>query len=298
MITKRMLAASLLLGTTAVATGQALAQQNPQLRPSGDWTIAQDGESCTLSRPYAAQEAGDTTLFLRSFGPQAALQASIAGPTMMRGDRRSELVSISFDDATRVDNMAAIASALENLPMVQFQLGIEGRPLAGDAFLARGVVDATTQIVAFLPRAAAQMHLRGPHMAGQTLALADMEQSLALLSACEERLVAAWGYDPAIRTRLARGPELTNASSIREQVRYPANLLINRVSRIVHFRVKVDAEGKASDCVVQSNRTDQQTFRDACRLLVNTGQFAPARDALGLPVPWFWRGSLMLLRFD
>ena len=140
--------------------------------------------------------------------------------------------------------------------------------------------------------------IEAANMARHRFTGGDWAQARILLDGCDAQLQARWGYDRQVQSTLSRMPRLLNGQNVAYWIIYPPNLLLNRVSTIVQFRVKVLANGAAADCVIQTANWDAKATRQTCATLIKNAKFEPALDAAGQPVDALYRGSYMMVMFD
>jgi len=75
-------------------------------------------------------------------------------------------------------------------------------------------------------------------------------------------------------------------------------VVINRSSMIVQLRVDVDAEGRGTECVVQSPPLEPRAQRELCGPFTGGTRFTPARDIAGNAVPGLFRLHYSYFIFD
>lgn len=283
----------------AVSAPLASAAQARELYPAGDWEIESDDESCTISRPFSALGEVDTRLYIRTYGPQAAAQVSISGPSFVRDDSRSIVAQVSFGDEDPDGEVAAIATTFRGAPMVVFQMALP-RPHVDqtNSFGRGGHVERPLRAFVNFDPGARVMTIDAQEMEPQTIRIGAMGDKLAGLHECEQALVDHWGFDHAQQSSLARMPELTNRDRVNYWIIYPPNLMLNRISKIVQFRARVDENGEVDECIIQAPAWNSRYLRQSCRAITQGAQFNPALDANGNPVPALWRATMIFVMFD
>jgi TonB family protein len=114
------------------------------------------------------------------------------------------------------------------------------------------------------------------------LPLAD--RALAALRQCEDDSLRRWGFDPKV-IRSLRTPvkQVESAASWISDADYPDKAIPDGASGSVLTRLKVDADGKVSDCLVVESSGNAMLDETTCRILRTRGRFHPAIDAAGNP---------------
>lgn len=262
------------------------------LTPSSDWQLQEEEESCRISHEF-----GETTLFIRSYGPMGAYKVMIVGPGMLKDDSRARLIQAGFQENGErgMDDLFAIASKSGGLPMLSFQ-AVGPRPVPLFARGSFSTPDAAAGIALNPPTD--ELMIDGPDMQSQLLKTGNMEAPLAMLDGCEDQLLTKWGFDPETEAQLTSHPELTNGQQVGYWIIYPAQLVISHKSAIVQFRVRVDTSGRVSECDVQAPNWKPKDKRQVCRALKKGAEFKPALDADGNPVEALFRASHMMVSFD
>lgn len=109
------------------------------------------------------------------------------------------------------------------------------------------------------------------------------------LGPCHADLLKSWNLDPEIlRTAVNRAaptgwPQrwVTNAD-------YPQQALHRREQGTTTFRVMIGADGKVFDCGILYSSGSKELDNTSCAVMRKRGEFTPARDAGGNPVPDLW----------
>ncbi|TIX51057.1 hypothetical protein [Alteraurantiacibacter aquimixticola] len=295
----------LALLATALALPLPVAAQaaNRMIEPVGQWEIDSDDESCTLVRSFTALEPGDTTMFIRSWGPFTAFRVSVAGPTMQRDDSRAIFARASFGEPEEAKDIVAIGSSYRSGPMVAFQGRVDDtRNGAGTnafgSFIYHLPERPDVNIAVPFTWEATQLYFDGSAMAPQTLRLDAMETARTLMEDCERDLMSEWEFGPPDQTGFARAPVLENPQVVGERMRFPDNVIVNHSSRIVQMRFHVGADGEVLDCEIQYPNWSNGNRRRSCREISDTAEFTPALDATGAPIDSLYRATLFLIRFD
>jgi protein TonB len=87
---------------------------------------------------------------------------------------------------------------------------------------------------------------------------------------------------------------MQDAAEVSWHMKYPEDLLLNRVSGLVELRMTVDAKGRAHDCVVQASTWASRFGEQSCEHLQEIARFDPAPDAQGNPVSGYFHATALL----
>lgn len=277
---------------------QAAGAQEAGIEPAGDWETSSDEESCTLVRSFSVQSAGDTQIYLKSWGPNAPNRVSIVGPTMLRHKGKAVPAVAGFGDSENAE-IYAIASAYGDQPMMQFQAN-GPRRRADLAVHGLGYVYTRDfrEVAVGLDPSSQTLRINAPGMLPHEFSIGPMDQPMEFLRGCEDQLVTMWGYDPAFEKDAQRPPTLNNGRSVAQNLYLPSAYIVNHQSWIAHMRLTVTTEGKVADCVVQSPRFSRKSLRQFCRSIDLHAEFLPALDAAGKPVPALYHASVMFVTAD
>jgi TonB family protein len=108
--------------------------------------------------------------------------------------------------------------------------------------------------------------------------------ALAALRQCEDDSLRRWGLDPkVIRSLRVPVKEVESPAHWVSDADYPDTALQQEASGSVLTRLKVDATGLVSDCLVVESSGNAALDETTCRILRKRGRFHPAIDADGKP---------------
>lgn len=110
--------------------------------------------------------------------------------------------------------------------------------------------------------------------------LGPMDALGKVLDACNADLLATWGFPLADQGRMATRPTW-EPTKVFTSADYPADALKDRRSGTVWVRYAVDAEGRASDCVVRRSSLTPSLDAATCRIITTRARFTPALDKAG-----------------
>jgi TonB family protein len=116
------------------------------------------------------------------------------------------------------------------------------------------------------------------------LPLPQADKALAALRECEDDSLRSWGLDPKV-IRSLRTPvkQVESAADWLSDSDYPDQAIRDEASGSVLTRLKVDADGRVSDCLVVESSGNALLDETTCRILRTRGKFHPAIDAGGNP---------------
>jgi TonB family protein len=257
------------------------------------WDLRRTPESCYLFRSFATV-AGKMDVRIQSYGPTTPYHFILHGPGMLLRKDRAEKADIAFGDHVPEAQTIVLVGEANDLPMVIFAAG-PARPSSHINMLSwfYAGTGGPAYLRAPLDPNAGTLSVRLPDSDPLALDLGPMREEYARLDACAQGLSDTWsqaiwsGADPAT------APEMIDPQATLQLIRFPAVLAINRVSGLVELRMKVDANGRARDCVVQSSSGSSQFGEQSCDAVMKKARFEPAHDAQGNPVAALYQTAIM-----
>ena len=261
--------ALLLLGSPASAR---------TLSPVDDWQLAEGDENCRLARAFGEGEER-TTLQIQSYGPQTPYQVLVRGALFPIRDNRAMLLDVRLGDGEEQEVMGVLGMSGDR-PLLRFALA----PPRGIHIFARfySYQPTSAMLAARLEPSADVLTINMVDMEPITFRLGPMAVHYAVLDECAEGLAAKRGDAPGHLA--AQPPQLIEGQELAWRIKYPQNLLLNRISGLVYLRTVVGEDGRMRDCTVQAPNWGSRFERDTCRTLERWGRFEPARDHRGVPV--------------
>ena len=267
------------------------------LDPAGDWRIERDAESCRLLRAFGSGDV-QTTLYFNAYGLDDSYRVTLTGPAIPRNNGKAQIGRLAFGAEAELASNLMIANRIGEDGMLSFHL--IGRNAAFGFFRGWAVPGgfADPSAAASMPADMSRLTIETPELGRLALNLGEMGGALTELDQCKRDLVASWGHDPAQQERITVPAELNNARQLLLGMRMPEASVMNHVSIIAQLRLLVDAEGRATQCVVQSPSLNARAQSGLCRPLTNGTHFIPARDANGNAVPSLYRMHYTYFIFD
>ena len=259
---------------------------------SSDWQYGESAESCRAHRSYGEGENA-IALLLRTFGPGSAVELSVAGAQVPRDPNKVRMVELGWNGEGFDDTQVGVLGSVGGIPSVTFLTA--HRAVAAFAFF----FSETAVVVSPLDPSAESMQLRVVGNAPRELRMGSLEEPLRRLAECEAGLMEKWGWGREYYQRVTTPPEMRDPDRwFYKAIVYPAVANIARVSSFLELRLRVDAEGRVAECVVQSSPGNSQFGSKNCTGLRRAARFDPARDAQGQAVESYVQMSITFARFD
>jgi len=124
------------------------------------------------------------------------------------------------------------------------------------------------------------------------LRIGSMAQPMTAIRTCIDQLLAQWGLNPDEQRNLATFPTPIHPERWITTNDYPSAALRARQQTIMHFRVLVDAQGKPTDCIIQSQTLASGFGTTTCANVMAKARFEPARRADGTPAASYYVSSI------
>ena len=255
------------MGVATVILASALASQPATaLAPTSKWYVDYATDACTVGRAFGSPKKPIVfAIIADAMGHGVTVElidSRVAGTMQKRAVEvrfAPNALPIAFDGAT-------VPIGPDAMQKLSFNLDEEGmRRLAGATSLAIGV-RATSPTMLDLPGLAAAM---------------------AALEKCRVDLVVSWGMSEAEQRRvkvLAKVlPPLTRRY-VFDTDDYPTEALRNHQSGATSVRIRVEADGRLSDCTVTRSSGSQALDATTCRVIKQRARYSPARDDAGTPI--------------
>ena len=271
------------------------AAQSRVLAPIDDWNWGKTGEYCGLVRNFGDAES-PVRMVIYSYGPQGNYRIVLSGADLPRNN----------DAAQEGRAVFGPADDLQDVHVIVGKRGDDGEIVLQAAARRSGVSlgrtwsasdHGTDVIIPFDPRAT-RFTVATPRMEPLTLEIGAMDSALADLTTCEGQLLDGWNLDIAEPREISTPAGIANGLQVLRQLRLPPNIVVNRLSQIIQFRLVIDEDGRLADCVLQAPNFGQDVATDMCRVIAHDGEFTPARDHTNRPVPSLMRVSYMMVIYD
>ncbi|WP_156313431.1 hypothetical protein [Erythrobacter sp. SG61-1L] len=283
------LVASFALAASFAVPQMAGAKSAASLQPLGSWQVDSTSERCRLSRQFGDAER-PLHLLIDSYGSRSGFRVEVSGKSAPRPSGVSGTLTYrlsgkedfgegtKFLRGTSANGKALWFSMWFLPPEMDFP---ELTQLTKKEYWASQAQPET--IVPDYERTTDEFTLRLAPGKTVSLNLGEMSQPLNDLRLCVDGLIKSWGRDPSVQRELTRRPIPDPSSVDKLQKSYPPEMLKQLRNAFVPVRIMVDADGTATDCVIQRYTVDESFKGAICDNLVS--QFQPALDADGKPVP-------------
>lgn len=279
--------------TCVFACGQANAQAII-LEPTDNWVLQRSGEYCGLSRNFGSL-ASPVILNLYSYGPSGNFRITVASEGLPRNSNKAQVGNAGFGGLEAMQDVHAIVGQGGDAGSISF---FANRGYSGFRFgYAWSAERDVAMEIPFDPQST-QLTFDTGEMEPRTLMVGSLENALQDLAGCEAALLESWHFNPATEQSIATPAVFENGWDVVRAIRRPDAMLVNRSSQMVQIRLLIDAEGNAEDCVLQSPNWRDRDARGVCNAFTRLGEYAPARNAAGEPVPSLLRGSYLMLVYD
>lgn len=267
------------------------------LEPSSNWMIDYADDSCRLSRQFGTDKDTVVAIFTK-FAPGEEFQLTMVGKLVeLQGVTRK--ASVKFGPAETEQQLKfGIGNLGNDMPALIFldQISIaapeevdkkNGKKAATGKYL-------DLPMTAEREAAVTQLFIGRPLRRPIELELGAMDKPFAALSTCIDELLTHWGIDVAKHKSLSMPVRPAgNPGRWVTPNDYPRGMLMKRKQAIVHFRLSVDENGKASACNIQQS-TRPKAFDDAvCRALMRKAKFQPALDKDSEPIASYFRSTVV-----
>jgi hypothetical protein len=282
-----------MLGAIAALASTPAQGQSRQLDPVDEWSVEQEDEYCGLSRTFGSA-AAPVTLFIYSYGPIGGYRITLEGENLPRNSNKARIGSVAFGDHADLQEINIIVGRRGDSGTINF-LSYRADPGFRFGYIWSGEREVPLGM-GFDP-GATRLTFDTAEMDPVTLLLGPLDDALAQLRSCESALLESWDYDlpteePATPAAIDNGWDVVRA------IRRPPAMLINRSSQIVQVRLVIDEAGEVEDCVLQSPNWRARDARGVCRAFADLGEYSPARNSEGEPVPSLLRGYYLMLVYD
>lgn len=286
---------------TALSHGRARAADEPvRLAPASKWLIDYADDSCRLAREFGEGERASLVVIER-FQPGDEFRLIVAGDAFHHV-RSGRDATLRFGAAEAEQEAAFMEGEWAGAPALIFS----GRlriapdtvheqaernkliPIERHLFEPAPIGPERESAVAFLSVDASG----APEVVFETGSLGE---PFAALRTCMDELLTHWGIDVERHRALSRKAVPIQAEDWFHSSDYPPSLLRKGAQGMVHFRLSVDSEGRASACHIQRSTRPEGFDEAACDVLMRRARFKPALDAAGKPIASYYIASVQFV---
>jgi len=287
------LAACAALGSTA----ERSSAQAPAAAQADPWELHTTPESCYLSRRISSGPRAMDVL-IHSFGSASPYHVTVRGPGLPLLPDRAAVAQIGFGDQEPPADTFVLMGKAGNGPVALFVAAPPGRGsihMMGSRYYG---THTDARIWAGVDPAGETLSLAMTGMDPLVLPLGPMESEYARLDDCAQTLENAWSSAASAGATPVDAPKLHDPIEVSWHMKYPEDLLLNRVSGLVELRMTVDAKGRARNCVVQLSTWGPRFGDASCAHLQQIARFDPAHDAQGNPVSSYFQTSAVFIIYN
>ncbi len=288
-----MLRAVLLALVAALITAPQAASAEPvTIKPSSPWNLDYGEARCRLARVFGEGD-DQTALLLEQHAPKQTLEWVLAG-SALEDIRRSRKLTVQFGPG-----QPPVERRLSGDTFAKWEKAIRGESLTDGEAPDGNEEDADEEETSFPVGLAKLDPAEGSQIEHLRLVQGDRDIILELgsmgpayqaMNTCMANLVEYWGADLEREEQRAHQPVWKNAPMVARQIQqhYPSGALNRGAQADLHVRIMIDAEGAPTDCKI-TNLTVAEQFDDkACQEIMQRGEFEPALDLAGEPMPSFY----------
>jgi hypothetical protein len=281
---------SLVLLSGALCAPQAAYASTTVLQPSSQWGVDFGATRCRLAREFGVGDEKHVISF-EQWAPSSEFSFTAAGPALKAFKSRKE-TSVRFSAQGAERKQVPFKGDSQTLGAAIVFSSLSHGALA----TASGGKPTAMSLPQLDLASAGQAEFIELRQSGRTIRFktGSLKDAFAVMNTCTQDLVKSWGFDLQAHLTASRMADLENAAAIAKEVQslYPRKALARGEQAILQARVKVDAGGNPSQCVIESVTRTQELDSPACAPLLGAA-FAPALDAAGKPFDSYWVGTLV-----
>lgn len=254
------------------AAGPASAADEPLvLQPAAQWSVDFGAERCRLARPFGPED-NRHVMFIQQWAPSGGFSLTVAGPSFKRfRSQRATYVRFSADGSERETTPFVGNSQMFGKAVIYSDFAIDPGK-AGDSSIADLVARANTGLPQLDLVDAGSVEFVSLRQGKRSVRLEvdALRDAFEIMNTCTQELVKDWGLDVDKHLSATRRASMTNFAAIARRVadNYPREALNRGEQAILRVRVLVDAQGKATDCIISNVTQTQRLDSPACRPLM------------------------------
>lgn len=278
-----------------VASAVPAAAQDSKLHrftPSSPWAMEYADSSCKLIRSFSDGKE-EITLALERTEPGYIVAMGLTG-SPLKSFRSAKQATVAFPPA----------GGEKEIPLATRQLA-DGRPFyllnpvsfvpvpdftkmkPEEAMKAMGTPPTVERELAAAANVNAIALTKG-FTDEVELEVGPMAAPMKAMQSCMDDLVTQWGLDAAAHHKLTRVAFPLNMDKLSKPFQFPMRQWREGREGLVRYRLKVDTEGKPTDCAVTGSSGSASVDTAACAAMMKEWHFMPALDAAGKPIPSFY----------
>lgn len=255
-----MMLAALMLAGAVEAAEQKTEPPPTELLPSGKWQVEYAKSSCIISRAFGDGE--QRMLFGMKPAPYSdnARLLLIEPSSRGRGDRGEAKVVLSGGYVPDYSDYASVTSSGARVTTIDV-------PRATLDSLAKG--DSIT--------------IKAGRWVNATLRPTGFGKVMQALDECESDLLTSWGFDKAAQAAVATRPKGRLAGVFKADD-YPDNDLMAGNSGTTGVRLRIELDGRVSECVVVESSGSRGLDEQTCAVAKRRARYSPAVGHDGKPL--------------
>lgn len=257
------------------------------LEPSSNWVIDYANEACHLSRTFSNGDK-DFTLKISRFKPNLSFELLLISKYLKRAST-TKPVTIKFgtqfdEQEFNFKNGDTLFKDNQKIPTIIIRSSILIRNPTEQEIKNKKI-----QITAEDEDKVDKITIKARHVKDIILQTKTMKGAFAALRKCTDSLVTSWGYDAEEQNKLNRSVmPANNPSQWIKPEDYPEQQLIKRDIAVIQYRLDVDENGSAIDCVIQRSIGGEAFDRAVCQNIMSRAKFEPALDANNKPIKSYY----------
>ena len=273
------------------------ARETVVLQPSSQWAVDFGEAKCRLARAYGEGE-NRHGLFMQQWEPSGAFSFTIAGPSFKRfKSRRPTHVRFREGQEERettpfVGNSEGFGQAVIYSSFAIDPADVEPED---EESLAATTATGLPQLDIEDASAVEYIELRQGKRVVR-LEIDTLREAFEVMNTCTQDLVKDWGLDVEKHLTASRRVSMSNYEAIARRVasNYPRDALIRGEQAILRVRIKVDADGTPTECIINDVTRTRRLDTPACKPLMR-GTYTPALDEAGKPFASYYTTSITYL---
>ncbi len=280
----------LALSSLALTPAPAFAKEHVETLPTATpWNVNWAQTYCTLQRKFGSED-DPVLLRMNSFRPGYKFEFYLSGKAIRQfKNRRQVFVTLGQHAALKVKSVQQADNDVFGFGII-FSLGIHKDPNDEkdiDPAIPTGpypdpAFEKGIDSVAISAGNKKVIMETGP-----------MQAPLAALRKCMDDLVAQWGLDPVVQSKLTRFAAPANMRTLATSIQkiYPTQQAQSGKQARVNVHTIIDAKGKVTECTVPASYNDPAFDKLACDK-IREARFVPALDENGKPVASYWNNTV------
>jgi len=244
----------------AAVAAPAAQPPSPPLEPSGRWALDASATACIAQRSFGA---GQVDVSVASPPLEKKVMVTFGLPAVVRAHVGDTMTLVFGPRGERVDGKA-----------IQLAPHGAGKNEVGVEAFTADLPKRDVETVGLEVRGKMRVNLH----------TGSMRAIVQAVERCQRDVLASYGVDPERNKDVAVPALLTDYVNLLAPWNYPPEAKQQRAEGRVAALVHVSAGGRVETCAPVETSGNRELDRGTCVLLVRSGRFTPARDALGASI--------------